>query len=273
MGTLYVVATPIGNLEDLTLRAQRVLGEVALIAAEDTRRTRQLLNHLGLSTPAISYFEHNKLSRLDQILAALDAGDVALVSDAGTPAVSDPGQELVQAALAAGHPVVPVPGASAVLAALVAGGLPTGAFYFLGFLPRRSTERREALTAVAQIPATLILYESPHRLADLLEDAVAVVGPDRPAAVAREVTKLHETFVRGTLSTCLAHFRGAEVLGEVTVLIGGAPPATERRWDEAEVRAELARQLAAGARRREAAKAVAVQASWSPKDVYDLDLP
>ncbi|HRF51011.1 MAG TPA: 16S rRNA (cytidine(1402)-2'-O)-methyltransferase, partial [Anaerolineales bacterium] len=184
MGTLYVVATPIGNLEDLTLRARRILGEVALIAAEDTRRTRQLLNHLELRTPTLSYFEHNKLARLEQILAALDAGDVALVSDAGTPAISDPGQELVHAALAAGHAVVPVPGASAVLAALVASGLPTTAFTFLGFPPRRSQERREALAALATTPTTLIFYESPHRVADLLADALAVLG-DRPAAVAR----------------------------------------------------------------------------------------
>ncbi len=271
MGTLYVVATPIGNLEDITLRARRILGEVALIAAEDTRRTRQLLNHLDLHTPALSYFEHNKLARIDQILSALDHGDVALVSDAGTPAVSDPGQELVRAVLDAGHTVVPVPGASAALAALVASGLPTDSFYFLGFLERRSSDRREALKSVAQIEATLILYESPHRLADLLEDALAVLG-DRQAAVAREVTKLHETFVRGPLSTCLAHFKDAEVLGEVTVLIGGAAPVEQRRWDEADVRAELARQLATGARRREAAKAVAEKSAWSPKDVYDLDL-
>ena len=271
MGTLYVVATPIGNLEDITLRARRILGEVALIAAEDTRRTRQLLNHLELNTPALSYFEHNKLSRIDQILTALDNGDVALVSDAGTPAVSDPGQELVRAVLDAGHTVVPVPGASAVLAALVASGLPTDSFYFLGFVERRSSDRREALGSVAQIQATLVLYESPHRLADLLEDALAVLG-DRQAAVAREVTKLHETFVRGSLSHCLAHFKGAEVLGEVTVLIDGARPVEQRRWEEAEVRAELARQLATGLRRREAAKAVAEKSAWAPKDVYDLDL-
>ncbi len=272
MGTLYVVATPIGNLEDLTLRATRVLGEVALIAAEDTRRTRQLLSHLGLHTPLLSYFEHNKLARLDQVLAALATGDVALVSDAGTPAVSDPGQELVRAALDAGHAVVPVPGASAVLAALVASGLPTDTFTFAGFLPRRSVERREALAALVTSPATLIFYESPHRLAEMLTDALAVLG-DRPAVVAREVTKLHETFVRGSLSACLAAFDGVDVLGEVTVLIGGAAPVAQRRWDEAEVRAELSRQLAAGARRREAARVVADLSGWAPKDIYGLDLP
>ncbi|MBL8094874.1 MAG: 16S rRNA (cytidine(1402)-2'-O)-methyltransferase [Anaerolineales bacterium] len=271
MGTLYVVATPIGNLEDLTLRARRVLGEVALIAAEDTRRTRQLLNHLGLHTPTLSYFEHNKLARLDQILAALDTGDVALVSDAGTPAISDPGQELVRATLDAGHTVVPVPGASAVLATLVASGLSTAAFYFVGFLPRRGVERREALTGVATAQATLIFYESPHRLAEMLEDALTVLG-DRPAVVAREVTKLHETFVRGSLSTCLAAYKDTAVLGEVTVLIAGAAPVSDRRWEEAEVRAELARRLAAGARRREAAKAVADLAGWTPKEIYGLDL-
>ncbi len=272
MGTLYVVATPIGNLEDLTLRAQRILGEVALIAAEDTRRTRQLLNHLGLHTSTLSYFEHNKLARLDQILAALSGGDVALVSDAGTPAVSDPGQELVRAALDAGHAVVPVPGASAVLAALVASGLPTTTFYFGGFLPRRGVERREALAAVATAQTTLIFYESPHRVAEMLADALAVLG-DRPAAVAREVTKLHETFVRGSLSTCLTAFTGVDVLGEVTVVVGGATPEAARRWDEAEVRAELGRQLAAGVRRRDAAKTVAEISGWSPKDVYGLGLP
>src|SRR5687768_12877685 len=169
MGTLYVVATPIGNLEDITARALRVLGEVSLVAAEDTRRTGQLLRHFNLPHAAerlTSYFEHNKLNKLDAILARLETGDVALVSDGGTPNLSDPGYELVRAALATGHQVVPIPGASALMAALVASGLPTDAFIYLGFLPRTESERRQLLASVARERRTLVAYEAPHRLLD-----------------------------------------------------------------------------------------------------------
>jgi 16S rRNA (cytidine1402-2'-O)-methyltransferase len=269
MGTLYVVSTPIGNLEDITARALRVLGQVPLIAAEDTRRTRALLTHFHLATDLISYFEHNKLSRLDEILARLAHGDVALVSDAGTPNLADPGYELVRAALAHGHPVVPVPGPSALLAALVASGLPTDAFVYLGFLPRRAAERRALLAGVARQPRTLAAYEAPHRLLDTLADVLATLG-DRPLAVARELTKLHEEIFRGPASAAQAHFAQKEVLGELTLVIGGAPAEVAERWDAAQVRAELRSLAAAGLKKKDAARLVADQAGWPARDVYRL---
>ena len=179
MGTLYLVATPIGNLEDVTARALRVLREASLIAAEDTRHTRQLLARFDIHTPLTSYFEHNKLAKLDEILSALAAGDVALVSDAGTPGLSDPGYELVRAALDAGHAVVPIPGPSALLAALVASGLPTDAFVYLGFLPRKDSDRQRLLASVAREPRTLVAFEAPHRLLDALRDieSTSATGP------------------------------------------------------------------------------------------------
>jgi 16S rRNA (cytidine1402-2'-O)-methyltransferase len=222
MGTLYLVATPIGNLEDISARALRILREVALIAAEDTRHSRKLLSRYDIEAHVIAYHEHNKLARLDAILLPLANGDdVALVSDAGTPAISDPGYELVQAVIGAGFPVVPVPGPCAAIAGLVGSGLPTDRFFYLGFPPRRSGERQAWLDEVGAIAATLVIYESPHRLADTLEDALAVLG-NRPAAVARELTKLHEQFVRGTLRELLEHFGAGEVRGEIVLLIGGA---------------------------------------------------
>ena len=191
MGTLYLVATPIGNLEDLSPRAVSTLREARLIAAEDTRVTRKLLAHFDLHTSLTSYLEHNKLSKLDSILAALAQGDVALVSDAGTPAINDPGYELVRAALAAGHSVCPIPGPSAPLAALAASGLPTAAFLYLGYLPRKSTDRRALLEQIAALSYTLIFLESPHRLLAGLADLEYSLG-DRQIAVARELTKVHE---------------------------------------------------------------------------------
>jgi 16S rRNA (cytidine1402-2'-O)-methyltransferase len=202
VGTLYLVATPIGNLEDLSPRAVRILGEARLIAAEDTRVTRKLLTHFDLHTPLTSYFEHNKLTKLDAILAALTAGDVALVSDAGTPAINDPGYELVKAALQAGHTVCPIPGPSAPLAALAASGLPTDSFLFLGYLPRKSTERRALMGQISNLPYTLILLESPHRLLAALKD-LAFCLDDRQIAIARELTKLHEQIWRGKISEAL----------------------------------------------------------------------
>ncbi|MCC7362094.1 MAG: 16S rRNA (cytidine(1402)-2'-O)-methyltransferase [Anaerolineales bacterium] len=269
MGTLYLVATPIGNLEDITARAVRVLGQVRLVAAEDTRRTKPLLAHLGLSTETTSYFEHNKLAKLDHILSALELGDVALVSDAGTPAISDPGYELVRAALAAGHAVTPIPGASALLAALAASGLPTDAFVYLGFLPRKSAERRSLLVEMARERRTLVAYEAPHRLLEALDDLQAVLG-DRPAAVARELTKLHEEIYRGPISAARAHFAQGEVLGEITLVIGGAAAAPPAAWSEAQVRAEVAALTAGGLRLKDAARQVAERAGWAQREVYRL---
>jgi 16S rRNA (cytidine1402-2'-O)-methyltransferase len=220
MGTLYLVSTPIGNLEDITLRALRVLREAGLIAAEDTRHTRRLLLRYEIATPSIAYHEHNKLSRLDDVLTALANGDVALVSDAGTPGMSDPGFELVNACIAAGFPVVPIPGPSAPIAALVASGLPTDQWIYLGFLPRKGSERRTLLQSLVDQPQTLVCFEAPHRVVDALEDMLNVLG-DRRIVVARELTKLHEEFRRERISEALAHFTAHRPRGEFTLVLEG----------------------------------------------------
>ena len=199
MGKLYLVATPIGNLEDISARALRLLREAACIAAEDTRTTGKLLAHYGIRTPMLAYHEHNKLVRIEAVLERLAAGDVALVSDAGTPGLNDPGYELVRAALAAGFEVCPVPGPCAPVAALAASGLPTNSFIYLGYLPRKSAQRKALLAELTRERRTLIALETPHRLMESLEDIQAVLG-DRPLAVARELTKLHEEFVRGSVA-------------------------------------------------------------------------
>ncbi len=206
MGTLYLVATPIGNLEDISSRALKILLQVRLIAAEDTRHTHKLLDHFQIRTPLISYFEHNKISRLDQVLAALSLGDVALVSDAGTPALNDPGYELVRAALNEGFTVSPIPGPSAPIAALVASGLPTDSFLFLGYLPRKSSDRITLLKEICALPYTLIFLESPYRIKLSLADLLLILG-DRPVAVARELTKMFEEIFRGSLSEAISRFR------------------------------------------------------------------
>jgi 16S rRNA (cytidine1402-2'-O)-methyltransferase len=278
VGTLYLVATPIGNLEDITLRALRILREVPLIAAEDTRRTRKLLTHFGISTPATSYHQHSPQVRREQLLAALASGDVALVTDAGTPALSDPGQELVRAALAAGYPVVPLPGATAAISALVASGLPTDTFTFLGFLPRKSSERRDTLERFRTAPETLVLYEAPHRLVATLADLRAVLG-DREIVAARELTKLHEEWLRGPISRIEAHYEGeAEPRGEYTLVVAGAAPvtpgagrATEPSAEDA-ARARLRALLATGLGTREAAARVARELGLTRREVYRLAL-
>lgn len=269
MGTLYLVATPIGNLEDITARALRVLREASLIAAEDTRHTRHLLARFDIHTPLTSYFEHNKLAKLDEVLSALAAGDVALVSDAGTPGLSDPGYELVRAALDAGHAVVPIPGPSALLAALVASGLPTDAFVYLGFLPRKDSDRQRLLASVAREPRTLVAFEAPHRLLDALRDIESTLG-DRPVAVARELTKLHEEIFRGRASAAWAHFAQKEILGEITLVIGGAPEAAQEPWDETRVRAEVEKRVNEGMKKKEAARRVAELSGWPVREVYKL---
>jgi len=221
-GTLYLVATPIGNLEDLTFRARRILAEVDLIACEDTRRTRRLLTHYGITTPTVSFHEHNEEARAAQLVRRLRQGaNVALVSDAGTPAISDPGYRLIRATASAGLPVVPVPGASAALAALTVSALPTDRFTFLGFLPRRPGERRRALEAVRPLPWTLVFYEAPHRVAAALQDVAAVLG-NRRLALARELTKKFEEVFRGTVAEALAHLRSHPPRGEFTIVVAGA---------------------------------------------------
>ncbi|CAI8040209.1 Ribosomal RNA small subunit methyltransferase I, partial [Geodia barretti] len=252
-GTLYVVGTPIGNLEDLSPRAARVFREVALVAAEDTRVTRRLLNHLGARPRLLSFNEHNWRERLEPVFRALEEGDVALVSDAGMPGVSDPGRELVAEAAVRGVRIESVPGPSAVTTALAVSGLPADAFLFLGFLPRRRRERQERLREAATYPLTVTLFEAPHRVRATLEDIALVLG-ERPLAVCRELTKLHEEVFRGTASEALEHF--ASPRGEFAVVIAGAGPdqASERDLDseDSDVRRFLLDRIAGGVRGREA---------------------
>jgi 16S rRNA (cytidine1402-2'-O)-methyltransferase len=283
VGTLYVVATPIGNLEDITLRALRELREARLIAAEDTRHTRKLLSHYEIATPMVSYHEHSSQARRDALVAALAQGDVALVTDAGTPALSDPGQDLVRAAIAAGYPVTPVPGPTAAISALVASGLPTDQFTFLGFLPRRPTERRAVLEGARAEPRTLILYEAPHRLMACLDDLLAVLG-DRQIAVARELTKVHEQWLRGTISSVRERYASRTgPRGEYTLVVAGAvpgdrgPSGTAGEERDAASREELAREqiralLGEGLGTREAAARVAKRLGMPKRAAYALAL-
>jgi 16S rRNA (cytidine1402-2'-O)-methyltransferase len=266
MGTLYLVATPIGNLEDITLRAVRVLRECELVASEDTRSTGRLLAHYDIHKPLISHHEHSTAFGAERILAALEGGDVALVSEAGTPLLSDPGYELVQAAVERGFPVVSVPGPSALTAALPVSGLPTDRFLYLGFLPRKGADRRRLLGDVAEVRATLVFFEAPHRLRAALADAVDLLGGSRRCAVCRELTKLHEEVWRGSLGDALAEWGAREPRGEFTLVVAGAPEAG--RWDQDRVRAALAALLAEGVGRSEAARRVARQSGWSKSEVY-----
>lgn len=220
LGCLYLVATPIGNLEDITLRALRILKEVDQIACEDTRHTQKLLNHYGIHKSLVSYHEHNEMTRAPELVVAMEEGaQIALVSDAGVPLVSDPGYRLVTLCLRHRVPVIPIPGPSALLAALSASGLPNEEFLFVGFLPARTAERRRALERLRIEDRTVILYEAPHRIEETLADAHEILG-DRPACLAREVTKLHEEFRRGTLAEILASLAEKPARGEITLLIG-----------------------------------------------------
>ncbi len=271
MATLYLVATPIGNLEDMSARARRVLQQVHLIAAEDTRVTRQLLAHFDIHTPLISYHEHNKHSRLPQVLAALVEGDVALVSDAGTPTLNDPGYELVCAALEAGHRVSPVPGPCSPIAALIVSGLPTDSFLYLGYLPRQAPERRARLHQIAPLPYTLIFLEAPHRLLATLMDVREVLG-DRQIAVARELTKVHEQVWRGLVSEALIYFAETPPRGEFTLVVAGAGEDAFAPWSEEAVREALRAGLAAGESLSRLAARVARESGWERRRVYRVAL-
>ena len=267
MGTLYLVATPIGNLEDISPRALRTLREARLIAAEDTRQTRKLLTHFDIHTRATSYFEHNKLAKLDGILLELKEGDVALVSDAGTPAINDPGYELVRAALSAGFSVCPIPGPSAPLAALAASGLPTDAFLFLGYLPRKTSERRELVGQVAHLTYTLIFLETPHRLPAGLADLESGLG-DRQIAVARELTKVHEQIWRGTISAAREYFSINEPRGEFTLVVEGKTKNKKQKWAEEEILNAIQTGLEAGEAPAVLAKRMAGESGWERKEIY-----
>ncbi len=271
MGTLFIVPTPIGNLEDITLRALRVLREAALIAAEDTRTSRVLTRHFDIDTPMTSYHEHNKLSKLDEIFAALETADVALISDAGTPGISDPGFELIAAALERDIEVLPLPGACAITTALVGSGMATDSFRYVGFLPRKPKALRERLKDLKDDRETIVAYESPYRLADTLALIAEVMGAERRVCVARELSKKFEQFYRGSAGELRDHFAADNPRGEVTLVISGADP-DDVEWTEEQVRSALNQRLAAGEALSRAARAVAKSAGWSKNKVYQLGI-
>lgn len=269
-GILYLIATPIGNLEDITHRAVRLLGEVDLIACEDTRHTRKLLNHYGISTRTISYHEHNERERAAQLLKLLESGsNVAIVSDAGTPGISDPGFRLTQLAIEDGATVVSVPGPSALITALVASGLPTDEFLFAGFLPAKANARRSRLKELGSVPATLIFYEGPHRLAATLQDALEILG-ERNAVIARELTKMHEEIARGRLSELVKLFTAEPVRGEIVLLVDRYAIAGETESEAAAVNisALVSAFESAGMDHRAALKKAAKELGLSRDEAY-----
>lgn len=267
MGTLYLVATPIGNLEDMSPRAVRILCEARLIAAEDTRHTGILLRHFNISTPITSYFEHNKLTKLDSILAKLSEGDVALVSDAGTPAINDPGYELVKAALASNFDVVPVPGPSAPIAALTVSGLPTDSFLYLGYLPHKAGERRKFVEQVAGLSYTLIFLESPYRILEALEDILSALG-DRRICVAREMTKMFEEYWRGQVSGAIEHFKLQPARGEFTLVVEGKTKTESEKWSEERLLKAIKKGLKSKKPAKEISVELAKESGWSKREVY-----
>jgi 16S rRNA (cytidine1402-2'-O)-methyltransferase len=271
MGILYVVATPIGNLEDISLRALRILKEVDLIACEDTRHTAKLLTHYGISTPRESYHQFNEESRAPRLIQMLrDGKSIALVSDSGTPLVSDPGYELVSSCRKEGIQVIPIPGPSAAIAALVGSGLPAESFFFAGFLPSRGSLRKRRLEELAGVPATLILYEAPHRILDSLEDMVAILGARR-ASIAREITKVHEELLHGTLPELLELLRARpRIRGEITLIIERGESAPANTSWPASLRQHLEEVMQkTGLPRNEALKSIAKQRGISRKQAYD----
>ncbi|MDJ0742268.1 MAG: 16S rRNA (cytidine(1402)-2'-O)-methyltransferase [Xenococcaceae cyanobacterium MO_167.B27] len=273
LGKLYLVGTPIGNLEDMTWRGVRILQEVDLIAAEDTRHTGKLLQHFKITTPQISYHEHNKQSRTVELVQKLQEGmNIAVVSDAGMPSISDPGQEIVVAAIAAGVTIIPIPGVSASLTALTASGLVTERFVFEGFLPTKHSLRKERLESLKQETRTLIFYEAPHRLSTTLKDLSIVMGQDRPVVLGRELTKIHEEFWRGTLGEAIALYQETrQPKGEYTLVVAGA--ITEALLSsEAEIKQELRELLQQGMTRSQASRHLAKLTSFSRREIYQLAL-
>lgn len=268
MSNLFLVATPIGNLEDLSPRAVRTLNEVALIAAEDTRRTAKLLNHFKIQTPSTSYYDHNKGHKTEAILTALETGDVALVSDAGTPGLNDPGYLLVRAALDNGHQVSTIPGPSAPIAALVVSGLPTDRFLYLGYLPRKQGDRQRAIREVQSLPYTLIFFETPHRMTDSLKDLEELLG-NRQIAVAGELTKMYETVYRGTLRSARQHFQDQPARGEYTLVVAGEAKKA-KKWEEAEVINAARLMLQSDLPPSQAARQLAGQSGWPRRKIYQI---
>ncbi|MBV2351491.1 16S rRNA (cytidine(1402)-2'-O)-methyltransferase [Synechococcus sp. HK05] len=274
-GVLYLVGTPIGNVGDLSPRARHVLGHVQRIACEDTRHSGLLLHNLGLRSGdqaprLVSFHEHNQTARIPELLEALEAGDaIAVISDAGLPGISDPGEALVAAARAAGRTVICVPGPCAVTTALVSSGLPAGRFCFEGFLPPKSTQRRARLQELATEPRTLVLFEAPHRLLQLLEDLLAELG-DRPIAVTRELTKRHEQQIGPSVSAALAHFRQQAPQGEFTIVLGGAATETAPPRSEADLHAALSALVASGLSRSDAARQLAHETGMARRELYAL---
>jgi len=271
-GSLYIVATPIGNLKDISFRALQVLREVHLIAAEDTRHTRKLLNHYGIHTPLTSYFEHNKRTKGEYIISVLKQGkSVALVSDAGMPGISDPGEDIVQEAIAGGIRIYPVPGPSASITALVISGLPTGRFVFEGFLPREKKDRRLRLNILSKEPRTMIFYESPFRLTETLRELVKDFG-DRRAAVSREITKKFEETKRGMLSELAGFFQDNPPKGEIVLVVEGAPEEKAEVPEDDQLREEVQQLVCTGMPKKEAVKEVARRHRIPKSSVYKLSL-
>lgn len=271
-GTLYIVGTPIGNLEDMTVRAVRILQTVDLIAAEDTRHTGKLLHHFQIKTPQISYHEHNRMIRVPELVAKLQQGlAIALVSDAGMPGISDPGYELVKACAEEGFTVVPIPGASAVIAALSASGLPSDRFIFEGFLPAKSQARRTHLEGLQSESRTIVFYESPHRLRATLQDLADSLGSDRKITLARELTKLHEEFWRGTTADAIELYTKREPQGEYTIVVAGAE-VVKVVLSDTTLRSELQTLLNQGLSRSDASRQLAQQTSLSRRQIYQLAL-
>jgi 16S rRNA (cytidine1402-2'-O)-methyltransferase len=269
MGTLYLVATPIGNLEDMSPRAVRILREASLIAAEDTRHTGKLLRHFAIETPITSYFEHNKLNKLDFILEKLATGDVALVSDAGTPAINDPGYELVKAALDAKHDVRPVPGPSAPITALTVSGLPTDSFLYLGYLPHKTSERHRRLEEVESQPHTLVFLESPYRIVEALEDILLVLG-DRRLCVAREMTKMFEEYWRGNVSGAVHYFKSQPARGEFTLVVDGKQEDGNVKWSEEQLHKAIETELKNEKSAKEISTQLAENSGWSKREIYSF---
>lgn len=266
---LYIVATPIGNLEDITLRGLRVLEQADLIACEDTRQTQKLLNHFGIQKRTVSYHEHNEAARTQELLAELkQRARVALVSDAGMPGISDPGSVVIREAVQQGIPVVPVPGPSALITALVASGLDTASFRFFGFLPAKSGQRRTFLEGLKSAPETLVFYEAPHRIVETFEDIVAVIGPVRRVVLARELSKIHEEFLRGTAKEVLEQLRRREVKGEITLMVAGYTGDAAAVDEKKSLRQRMTELMQQGVDEKAALKTAAKEFGISKSEAY-----